>query len=468
MTASGDRLPVRSTRASIAPSSASLAIQRARAHGRWLPTRWLLAALGVPMVFALAAFVWPVLGWVALGGDGLIVLLALVEWFRIPRHALEITRETPDVYAVGRPNPVSLRVKNRSNRSLVVELNDDLFPHADATGLPARFDLAPGARVVVRYSGRPTRRGAYALGDHFVRYGARGAFARRQERVAAFDEINVYPDVVAVRTYDQWARQDRADRLTGSLRMRGGESEFERLRLYARDDEFRHIDWKATARNRELMVRQYQTETQQSVLVVLDCARTMRGEAEGLSFLDHALNATLMLSHVALQRGDQVGLFTFDDQPRKFVAAASGRATERKIIQSIYALEPELTEADYTAAFTFLKSRARKRSLVVVFTQVLDASAAKRLSALMRGLLPRHLPLCVLLRDRDIDTLATAPMTHPRDAYVRAAAAEAIAWREQLVRDMKNAGVLVLDVHPDQMTPQVVRRYAEIKTRQLL
>jgi uncharacterized protein (DUF58 family) len=280
--------------------------------------------------------------------------------------------------------------------------------------------------------------------------------------------VRVYPDVLAVRAYDLWARQDRQQAMTGTLKMRGGETEFERLRQYTRDDEFRHIDWKATARRRALTVRQFQTETEQNVLLLLDCGRAMRAEAEGLSFLDHALNASLMLAHVALTRGDQVGLLAFDDAPRGFVAPGGGDATERKIIRAVYDLEARLVEPDYAAAFAFARTRVRKRSLVVLLTQVLDQAAAARVSALLRGLMPRHLALCVLLRDRDVDQLVAGEVKDPRELYVRGAAAEAILWREALIRDLKSAGVLVLDAYPEQMTPQVVKRYVEVKARQLL
>jgi uncharacterized protein (DUF58 family) len=289
----------------------------------------------------------------------------------------------------------------------------------------------------------------------------------RQERLAARHEVRVYPDVLALRQYDAWARQGQ-ELVAGTAKMRGGESEFERLRAYLPDDEYRHIDWRASARRRSLTVRQYQTETQQSVLVMIDCGRAMRAEAEGLSFLDHALNATLMLSHVALERGDQVGLVAFDDAPKEFVQPGSGAGTERKIIQAVFDLEARLAEPDYPAVFSFVKTRVRRRSLVVLFTQVLDPAAASRLAVLLRGLMPRHLPLCVLLRDRDVDRLAIEAVHQSRELYVRGAAAEAILWRQQLLRDMRAAGVLVIDAYPDQMTPQVVKRYVEIKGRQLL
>ncbi len=452
--------------------AASVAVSPARAADgvrrvTWVPSRWLVAASLVPAIVALAAIVVRPIAWASLVVDVALLALAWLQWRSLPVAALAVDREVPDVLAVGRPNRVVLRIKNRTGLALVVRLADDLIDHATAEGLPDRFELAPHGQKTLHYDLRPQRRGAFELGDHTVRYTRRGCLFWRQERLAAMDPVRVYPDVLAVRQYDTWARQG-IERLPGTARTRGGESEFARLRPYSRDDEFRHIDWRATARRRELTVREFQTETQQSVFVMLDAGRAMRAEAEGLSFLDHALNATLMLGHVALVRGDQVGLLAFDDEPRAFVAPAGGRGTERTIIRAVFDLQPRLAEPDFASVFTLARARVQRRSLVVLFTQVLEPVAAARLGVLLRGLLPRHLPLCVLLRDRDVDRLARDAPASARDLYVHAAAAEAIVWREQLVRDLRKAGVLVIDAYPEQVTPALLRRYAEIKARRLL
>lgn len=194
----------------------------------------------------------------------------------------------------------------------------------------------------------------------------------------------------------------------------------------------------------------------------------MRAEAQGISFLDHALNAVLMLSHVALSRGDLVGLIAFDTAARRFVPPGPGPATERKILNAVYDLDARFAEPDYLQMFSLVRARVQRRSLVVLFTQVLDAAAAQSLSTLLSRLLPHHLPLCVLLRNRDVDQLAVADVTDDRGLYVCGAAAEAILWRDQWVKDLRAAGALVIDAYPEQLTPRVVRHYVDAKTRRLL
>ena len=134
----------------------------------------------------------------------------------------------------------------------------------------------------------------------------------------------------------------------------------------------------------------------------------------------------------------------------------------------MYALEAGLAATDYRAAMAFLRGQVRVRSLFIVFTNLLDPRSAKELAASVKGLLPRHLPLCVLLRDTDVEALATAPVAAVDDLYVRAAAAETLAWRDSLIRGLRKAGVLVLDAKPGELTPELVKGYLEVKARRLL
>jgi uncharacterized protein (DUF58 family) len=304
-----------------------------------------------------------------------------------------------------------------------------------------------------------------------VRYPTPLGLWRRQLRLSAKSRVKVYPDVQQVRAYDLLARQDREHSMMRTARRRGGESEFERLREYNQDDEFRAVDWKATARHRKLIAREYQLERNQSLMFLLDCGRLMTAETGGLSHLDHALNATLMMAHVAGRGGDHVGLLAFDQTVRAYLPPAGGARASQRIIQASYDLHPALVEPDYAAAFEQLARRCRKRTLVILFTQVVDDVSAAEMARLVRGLLPRHLPLCVLLRDVDVDRIAEPagpPAPNELDVYLRGAAAELIAWREKLLRDLKASGVLVLDVAPGELTPALIRRYLEIKARQLL
>ncbi len=437
-----------------------------------IPTTRLTLLLVFPLVLGLCILGDPSLLWPMLATDAAILVLAGADAL-LGRHALvRVDRNAPLVFSVGRQNRVQITLRSRSRRKLVVWCKDDLFDGAETTDLPLRVELAGNSIATVAYNLRPTRRGDYALGDHFVRYATPLGLWQRQQRISANLPLRVYPDVTQVRTFDLLAKQDRQYALVRAARLRGGESEFERLREYLRDDEFRHIDWKATARRQKIISREFQIERNQNLFFLVDCGRLMTAETLGLSHMDHALNALLMVSHVAARTGDQVGLLAFDKKVRAFLAPAGGARATTRVIQASYSLHADLTESNYDAAFDALMVRLRKRSLVVLFTQVIDEASAKVLEKRMRQLAPRHLPLCVLFRDRELDAQVSgkkiAVEDSPSDLYDRAAAADLLTWRKRVVRRLEAGGSLVLDVAPDALTPSLVKRYLEVKARQLL
>lgn len=437
-----------------------------------VPAARLVILAILPVLLSLAALADATLLWPMLALDGALAAVALGDLFAGWRRLVTARRDATGVLSIGRDNPVTVEIESRAARPLVVLLKDDLPPELASPDLPVRARLPARGRVSVTYHVRPSRRGAFRLGDHHLRYPTLLGLWWRQVRVAASDPVRVYPDVRAVRTYDLLARQNREALSARVARLRGGETEFERLRDHLRDDPFRFIDWKATARRSKLTVREHQKERDQLVVSVIDGGRLMTAETDGLSHFDQALNATLMMAHVAARSGDQVGLCAFDSQVRAYLPPTGGARATQKLITVAYDLHPRLVESDFSSAFDLLSRRLRKRALVVIFTQVVDDVSARNLLRFMRGLPGRHLPLCVLFRDGEIDRLVEEGDGPGQGGdvglYVRAAAAETILWRDRLVRDLKAGGAQVITPLPSKLTPAVVNRYLQIKAQQLL
>jgi len=447
-----------------------------------VPTRrFVVLAFVATMVATLAGFV-PGIdpAWVAL--DGIIVTMAAIDALLARGRRVEMERKAAQIFSVGRKNPVTLVLHNKSDRILRGTVVDDPLADAVADGLPGHFEIPPHGSVTLRYEITPTRRGKRKLGAVTVRYALPLGLFQRQERVELPQDVDVYPDVHAARALEMLRRQGREDARMGSLRVRGGDTEFERLRPYQIGDEIRHVDWRASARRDDLVVRQYQAESNQNVVFALDTGRGMRGESRGrvnhttgasegrsrITTIDHALGAALLAADVALRGGDRAGLFTFDDKPRSFLKPTGGRSGGRKLTRAAHALDASLAATDYRSAMVFLKTQMKARSLFVIFTNLLEPRSARDLAAAVKSLMPRHLPLCVLMRDEEVEALATSPITTETDALVRAAAAESLAWRDGIVRSLKNAGALVLDARPEEVTPLLVKRYLEVKARRLL
>lgn len=435
----------------------------------FVPTARLVALAAIPTALALAAAFLPGLLAPMFAADALLLVVALGDaaWGRRP--LVTITRDRPRVLSVGRDNPVVIELTSRARRPLRVQVKDDLPDGLSSPDLPLTVTLPARGSLPAGYRVRPERRGAFVLGDHHVRYPTPLGLWLRQLRQPRRDDVRVYPDVRSVRTYELLARQNRETLLARAARLRGGENEFERLRDQRRDDAFRTIDWKATARRQKLTVREYQQERDQSVVCLLDTGRLMTGMAGGLSYLDHALNAALMMGHVAARSGDQIGLVAFDRVVRAFLPPQGGPRASQRLIQATYDLHPQLVETDFAVAFEVVARRLRKRALLVLFTQIVDDVAAAELLHVVRGLPGRHLPVCVLLRDPALEQMVEERGA-PDDSslYLRGAAAEAILWRDRQVRALRTAGAHVLHATPAELTPALVNRYLEIKAKQLL
>lgn len=432
----------------------------------WLASGALVLALGVAVERLLeldAVFTGPLIAW-----NVAVVAVALADLSLVWKVRVEAKRQVAQVLSVGRPNEASLQLQSRMSRSADIEVTDDAAVDVEVRHLPATLRLAPGERASLSYQLVPTRRGSHALGDLWLRILSPLGLWRRQLRVVAPATVRVYPDLQAVRIYEKLVRESRDERFTRATRRRGGESEFERLREYTRDDDARRIDWKATARKGVPITREYELERNQNIVFLLDCGRLMTAETDGVSHLDHALNAMLMLGHVSVRAGDHVGLVAFDSQMRTFLTPSGGPNALKKLVRASFDLFPALVEPDYRTVFTSVKTRLRKRSLLVLFTQVLDEATQAELVPLVRSLSPTHLPLCILFRDESVEALARDPAADETSLHVRGAAAGELLWRDRLVEEMRRAGALVLHVRPEDLTQQLIARYLDVKSRQLL
>jgi len=428
----------------------------------------MILALLAPVLLALSAAVAPSLVWPTLLVDLSIFLFAGLDLLFVLRPGISIERTLPGTLSLARPVQVDLEVKSLSRRKLTVSINEAVFAESRTEGLPLTLEVGPRLVRHASYRLSAMARGVRTLGDHWVRYRSPAGFWTRQLRLPARDDVRVYPDVQAVRHYELLARQNRDLYSSRLAKMRGGDTEFERLRDYLPDDDFRRIDWKATARRRKLTTREYQLEKNQNVMFMLDCGRLMTAVWDDLTALDYALNATLMLSHVAVRRGDLVGLVAFDEKVQRLVPPASGVRASNQIIQATFDLFPQMVESDYETAFRTLRTRVRRRTLVVLITHAIDDATAKRIQALSRELLPQHLPLVVLLKDREVEARAHGLADTPEALGAQAAAAEILLWKDRLITELQRGGVMVLDVLHHQLTGAIVTRYLEVKARGLI
>ncbi len=434
------------------------------------PTRRLVylalapALLSVGLLSA-AWMLWPVLVL-----DAALGLVLCVDLWSLPaRGDFSAERRTGRVASLRKRHAVTLFVANHSPRSFRVWIRDTA-PH-QLQPSPDQFfvELGGRSRATLEYTLRASRRGPFTIPAVCLRVRSRLGMWQRFLEYAAPSLIHVYPDMKQLGQYALLARTNRLS-LVGVRRTRriGQDHDFERLRDYTVDDNYKHIEWRATARRRKLTVKDFQASQSQRIVFLLDCGRMMTNEAAGLSLLDHALNAVLMLSYVALRQGDSVGMICFSDEIHRFVPARGGMNQMNRLLHASYDRFPQLVESRYDHAFRYLASHVRKRSLVVLVTNVIDEVNANQVDRYLSHLVGRHLPLGVLLRDRRLFDAAEVPQPHGDALWRAAAAAEILAWRHQALTDLAGKGVLSLDVFPEEMTAPLVNRYLEIKARHLL
>jgi uncharacterized protein (DUF58 family) len=253
----------------------------------------------------------------------------------------------------------------------------------------------------------------------------------------------------------------------------GAGTEFSRLREYNTDDEFRRINWKATARRGKPIAAEYETERSQYIVSMIDTGRLMRppvddpstGVGHGLAKLDYAINTALLLSYVATLKGDHVGLLTFADDVRTYLAPKRGKGQFYHMLEALYNIQFEPVEADYGQALAYLGVKHKRRSLVIMFTDLVTLDAAKPLIAHLARLAQRHLPLCVVISDPNITRLAAQPPRNSETVYQRAVAEMLLDERRVVLDTLNRSGVLTLDVPADKLTVSVINKYLELKGR---
>jgi uncharacterized protein (DUF58 family) len=333
-----------------------------------------------------------------------------------------------------------------------------------ALQVPARGSAELGIELIGR------ERGEHALGKVVLRVRGPLGLAQRSLVYAPGGTIAVVPSITGIRRYRLLALQHRLrDVGVRTIRRRGEGASFANLREYVSGDDPRHIDWKASARRSKLITREYSVEQGQTVLIAIDAGRLMTQLAGAISRFEHALTAATILADVAVRSGDQVGLLVFDHEIRAFVPPAKGGLALRRIREALVPLNASLTEPDYAGAFRTLATRHRKRSLLVIFTDVVDPRASRALIAHSVRSAARHLPLVVALQN---DELMAAAIPHEEEGkgrlFEHAAAEELLLEREEALARMRRAGVSVLDVSPRVMTAAVVNRYLALKARAAL
>lgn len=404
--------------------------------------------------------------------DILLIAAALTDYFT-SRHLPEgftISRQFDGRFAIGDATKVSVYLDNASERTLHLRIKDEYPSEMKLDeARETEFTIEPQGTAEFYYDLTPPARGRYEFGKTAVRYLSRLGLVWCQADLGEQQSVKVYPNMRRAREIELKALGARSFLAIQRRAVRRGEGrEFESMRDYVRGDELRHISWTATARRSKLTTRQYQIERDQTVIIALDAGRLMTGRIGDETKFDTALHASLALMSACARAGDNCGLVVFGRRVRKYLPPKRGVEHIDAVLEVLHDLEPELIEPSYARAFQFIASSSKKRSFIVILTDLVDKDSSKELINSLKLLRPRHLPLVATIGDRDLNATVSQTPKDIKEVFTQSAAEEIIHGRESALKLVETLGGLAMDVTAQTLAPKLLETYLKVKERGML
>jgi uncharacterized protein (DUF58 family) len=413
----------------------------------------------------------PMLRWVALAYDLALIAVAVFDaWNSKLPEKVGIERHFGGRFAVGAETEVRIEIANHTPRDMRLIVKDEYPPQMNLTGArEAHLNIEAQTSAALVYGLTPPKRGRFEFGLIAVRYLSRWRLTWRQDRIGQPVAVKVYPNMRRAREAELKALGARSFvAARRKSQWRGEGRDFESLRDYVRGDEMRHISWTATARRGKLVTRQYQMERDQTILIALDAGRLMTARIENETKLDSAVHAALALMSAAARAGDNAGLLVFGRRIKAYLPPKRGAEHLDAALEALYAIEPEMIEPSYSRAFEFVSANSRRRSLVVVLTDLVDEEGSRELLSSLKLLRPRHLPLVVTIADRDLKAVVRASPENENEMFTQSVAEEIMHLREAALRLVESQGGLALDVTAAVLAPKLLETYLRVKERGML
>jgi uncharacterized protein (DUF58 family) len=438
---------------------------------RFVFSKLFYALLAIGLIPLSLSWGQPILGWVALAYDLAIIACALFDALnsKLPAR-VRIERHFGGRFAVGAETEVRIGVTNHTPRNVSLIVKDEYPPQMKLSGArEARIDVGAQASAALVYGLTPPKRGLFEFGRIAVRYPSRWRLVWRETMASEAVKVKVYPNMRRAREAELKALGARSFiAARRKSQWRGEGRDFESLREYVRGDEMRHISWTATARRGKLVTRQYQMERDQTILIALDAGRLMTARIENETKLDSAVHAALALMSAAARAGDNAGLLVFGRRIKAFLPPKRGAEHLDAALEALHAIEPEMIEPSYSRAFEFVAANSRRRSLVVILTDLVDEEGSRDLLSSLKLLRPRHLPLVVTIADRDLKAVVREAPDSEGELFTQSVAEEITYQREAALRLVESQGGLALDVTAAVLAPKLLETYLRVKERGML
>lgn len=404
-----------------------------------------------------------------LGLVALLLALAFDGYLLYRTNGIRAFRQCAGRFSNGDDNDVSLRIESRYPYPVNLVVIDEVPVIFQQRDVHFELSLQPNEGKTVTYQLRPTHRGEYGFGSIRVFSTTRIGLISRRFTCGKSETVKVYPSYLMLHQYELLAISDNLTELgIKRIRRAGHQTEFEQIKEYVKGDDYRTINWKASARRHQLMVNVYQDERSQQIYSVIDKGRVMQQAFRGMTLLDYAINASLVLSYVAMRKDDKAGLVTFNEHFDTFVPASKQVGQMQTLLENLYKQATTFGETDFSALCVHLGKHVNKRSFLMLYTNFSNMTSLNRQLVYLQQLARQHRVLVVFFEDADLkEYIAGKPDT--TEGYYQHVIAEKFAFEKRLiVSTLKQHGIYSLLTTPDKLSIDVINKYLEMKSRQLL
>lgn len=387
----------------------------------------------------------------------------------IPNHPFSVERFTTEKWSLGDENAVELHVKNNTPFPWKIEVIDELPVALQERKFKLKTRLKSNRFKIFKYRVIPKNRGEYTYGEtRLFMVSITGIFARRYT-VNLEKSIAVYPSIIQMKKYSLITINKLA-RFYGVKKMRriGQSYEFEQIMEYVPGDDTRHINWKATGKTGTLKTNHYIEEKAQPVYCVIDKSRIMNFAFDGMVLLDYAINASLVISNTALQKGDKMGLVTFSDRIGNAIRADHNPTQLNRILESLYAQKYRSCDADYEFLFNALQRITSGRSMLILFTNFESMNALERVLPILQKINNRHLLVTVIFTNKEVEDFAYSQGKTLKEAYNLNVARNYILEKKRMVSELNNRGIQTILTRPEELTINTLNKYLELKAKGLV
>jgi uncharacterized protein (DUF58 family) len=378
-------------------------------------------------------------------------------------------RKLPDKLSNGDQNPIPLELTNGYLFPVRLKIIDEVPFQFQKRDFKITHTLKKGARHSIAYQVRPVTRGVYQFGSLNVFASTQLGLLSRRFTFDAEAEVPVYPSFLQLRKYDLLAfSQKLALHGLKKIRRIGHTMEFEQIKDYVLGDDIRNINWKATAKRSQLMVNQFQDEKSQPVYSIIDKGRIMKMPFDGLSLLDYAINATLVISNIAIKKHDKAGMFAFSNKIENRVVAERRSSQMQLILETLYNLKTEFVESDFSRLYIDIKRNINQRSLLLLYTNFETMDALHRQLPYLQALAKQHLLVVIFFENSELKAFTQEKVNGVQQIFEQTIAEKFVYEKKLIVNELNKHGIQALLTQPENLTVNTINKYLEIKARGLL